>query len=104
MARTASRRGQRPLRQAGGCSQSPHGHHRGRALNHHQLGFTGAGVGIALIDSGVTSWHDDLTGPGGNQAGGYGNQRVPTFVDLVNGGALPYDDNGQRERRRGFVN
>ena len=24
------------------------------------LGFTGAGVGLAVIDSGVTSWHDDL--------------------------------------------
>src|SRR5262245_40644866 len=25
------------------------------------LGFTGAGVGVAVIDSGVVSWHDDLT-------------------------------------------
>ena len=25
-------------------------------------GYDGAGVGIAVLDSGVTSWHDDLTG------------------------------------------
>ena len=25
------------------------------------LGFDGAGVGVAVIDSGITAWHDDLT-------------------------------------------
>ena len=25
------------------------------------LGYDGAGVGVAVIDSGITSWHDDLT-------------------------------------------
>src|SRR5262245_8992323 len=25
------------------------------------LGYTGAGIGVAVIDSGVVSWHDDLT-------------------------------------------
>ena len=25
------------------------------------LGLTGAGIGVAVIDSGITSWHDDLT-------------------------------------------
>ena len=25
------------------------------------LGYTGAGVGVAVIDSGITTWHDDLT-------------------------------------------
>src|SRR5207237_1456734 len=25
------------------------------------LGYTGAGIGIAVLDSGVTNWHDDLT-------------------------------------------
>src|SRR5215217_7692815 len=29
-------------------------------------GYTGAGVGVAVIDSGVTSWHDDLTYQGFN--------------------------------------
>ena len=27
------------------------------------LGFTGAGIGVAVIDSGITTWHDDLTSP-----------------------------------------
>ena len=25
------------------------------------LGYTGAGIGVAVIDSGITTWHDDLT-------------------------------------------
>ncbi len=32
----------------------------GAALARDELGLTGAGVGIALIDSGVSGWHDDL--------------------------------------------
>lgn len=52
------------------------------------LGFDGTGVGIAMIDSGVTAWHDDLTGPG--RAG----QRVVRFVDFVNQREVPYDDYG----------
>ena len=27
------------------------------------MGYNGAGVGVAIIDSGITSWHDDLTVP-----------------------------------------
>ena len=27
------------------------------------LGLTGTGVGVAVVDSGITSWHDDLTTP-----------------------------------------
>ena len=37
------------------------------------LGFDGTGVGIAIIDSGVANWHDDL-----------GSGRVTRFVDFVN--------------------
>src|SRR4029453_13509135 len=43
-----------------------------------ELGYDGFGVGVAIIDSGVSAWHDDLTG--GGQA-----QRVDRFVDLVAG-------------------
>ena len=41
------------------------------------LGLTGAGIGVALIDSGIASSHDDLAGLTG--------QRVVGFVDYVNG-------------------
>ncbi len=53
-----------------------------------ELGYDGAGVGIAVIDSGITSWHDDLT----NSA--HSAQRVDRFVDFVNGRHNAYDDYG----------
>ncbi len=48
-----------------------------------QYGYTGAGVGVAVLDSGIASWHNDLTR---GSAGGYypyGDQRVSKFVDFV---------------------
>src|SRR5687767_1571512 len=33
-----------------------------------QYGLNGAGIGVAVIDSGVTPWHDDLTYSGNNSA------------------------------------
>ena len=48
------------------------------------LGLTGAGIGIAILDSGVAAWHDDLTN-GSARLYPYGNQRVSAFVDFVNG-------------------
>jgi serine protease AprX len=45
------------------------------------LGFDGAGVGVAIIDSGVTSWHDDL-----------GSDRVVHFADFVDFQPQQYDD------------
>jgi serine protease AprX len=66
------------------------------------LGYTGAGVGIAIIDSGIASWHDDLTT---FRAGvyPYGNQRVSAFVDFVNGQASPYDDDGHGSHVAGII-
>ena len=61
-----------------------------------ELGYDGSGVGVAIIDSGVTSWHDDLT----DSAGG---QRVRQFVDFVNGGVAPYDDYGHGTHIAGIV-
>ena len=56
------------------------------------LGFDGTGVGIAVIDSGVASWHDDL-----------GSQRVTRFVDFVNFQSSAYDDYGHGTHVAGIL-
>lgn len=56
------------------------------------LGFDGTGVGIAIIDSGVTSWHDDL-----------GSDRVTHFADFVNLQTQPYDDYGHGTHVAGIL-
>jgi serine protease AprX len=66
------------------------------------LGFTGAGVGVAVIDSGITAWHDDLTN-NTSKIYPYGNQRVSKFVDFVNGRTTPYDDNGHGSHVAGII-
>ena len=65
-------------------------------------GYTGAGIGVAVIDSGITSWHDDFTNKTAKLFP-YGNQRVAKFVDFVNGRALPYDDNGHGTHVAGII-
>jgi subtilisin family serine protease len=67
------------------------------------LGYKGDGVGIAVIDSGIASWHDDLTRGGVSRSFPYGNQRVAKFVDFVNGHTLPYDDNGHGTHVGGII-
>ncbi len=57
------------------------------------LGYTGAGIGIAIIDSGITEWHDDLTN-NSSRLYPYGNQRVMKFVDFVQGRPNPHDGDG----------
>jgi serine protease AprX len=75
----------------------------GAAAVRQTLGYTGAGVGVAVIDSGISTWHDDLT-PGASTATyPYGQQRVAKFVDFVNGQALPYDDNGHGTHVAGTI-
>jgi serine protease AprX len=66
------------------------------------LGLTGAGVGVAVIDSGVATWHDDLTNRSATLYP-YGNQRVARFVDFVNGQSMPYDDNGHGTHVAGII-
>jgi len=66
------------------------------------LGLTGAGVGVAVIDSGVATWHDDLTNTSATQYP-YGNQRVSMFVDFVNGQTTPYDDDGHGTHVAGII-
>ena len=60
------------------------------------FGYDGSGVGIAVIDSGITSWHDDLTGGGSLQ-------RVDAFVDFVNGRDTAYDDYGHGTHVAGII-
>ena len=74
----------------------------GAATVHQDLGFTGSGIGIAVLDSGITSWHDDLTNTTSKQYP-YGNQRVTKFVDFVNGRTTPYDDNGHGSHVAGII-
>ena len=66
------------------------------------LGLTGAGIGVAVIDSGIASWHDDLTN-NSSTLYPYGNQRVARFVDFVNGRSQPYDDNGHGTHVAGII-
>ena len=63
-----------------------------------QFGYNGAGIGVAVIDSGVTAWHDDLTDPNVP-----GSQRVDQFVDFVNGQTTPYDDYGHGTHVAGII-
>ena len=68
------------------------------------LGFYGAGVGVAVIDSGITPWHDDLTYNGSaSNVRTQNGQRVSGFVDFVNGRSTPYDDNGHGTHVAGIV-
>jgi subtilisin family serine protease len=57
-----------------------------------QLGFDGAGVGIAIVDSGVANWHDDL-----------GSRRVVRFADFVNFQPAAYDDYGHGTHVAGII-
>jgi serine protease AprX len=57
-----------------------------------RLGFDGTGVGVAIVDSGVAAWHDDL-----------GNNRVVHFADFVNGQLQPYDDYGHGTHVAGII-
>ena len=70
----------------------------------YEMGYTGAGVGVAIIDSGITSWHDDLTKTGSSTlVRSQNGQRVVGFVDLVNDRTTPYDDNGHGTHVAGIV-
>ena len=67
-------------------------------------GYDGAGVGVAVIDSGITNWHDDLTYQGSSsRVRTVGGQRVTAFVDFVNDNPVPYDDNGHGTHVAGII-
>jgi serine protease AprX len=68
------------------------------------LGLTGAGIGVAVIDSGITGWHDDLTYRGSSPLVRVKNgQRVAAFVDFVGGRTAPYDDYGHGTHVAGII-
>ena len=62
-------------------------------------GYTGAGVGVAVIDSGITAWHDDLGASATSKSG----QRVTAFVDFVNNRSAKYDDWGHGTHVAGII-
>jgi serine protease AprX len=62
------------------------------------FGLDGSNIGVAIIDSGVASWHDDLT-----DLAGAASQRVDQFVDFVGAGATPYDDYGHGTHVAGII-
>ena len=69
-----------------------------------QWGYDGAGVGVAVIDSGITGWHDDLTYQGTSTAVRVVNgQRVTAFVDFVDRRRHAYDDNGHGTHVAGII-
>ena len=69
-----------------------------------QMGYDGAGVGIAIIDSGIASWHDDLTYQGSNpKVKVVAGQRITHFVDFVNARTAAYDDNGHGSHVAGII-
>ena len=61
-----------------------------------EFGYDGTGIGVAVIDSGVTAWHDDLSD-------GPGSQRVDQFVDFVNDRVAAYDDFGHGTHVSGII-
>jgi serine protease AprX len=68
------------------------------------FGYSGVGVGVAVIDSGVTTWHDDLQ-PNPLRLKSFlaGNQRVTKFVDFVGGQRQAYDDHGHGSHVAGVI-
>jgi serine protease AprX len=62
-----------------------------------ELGLDGSGIGVAVVDSGITSWHDDLANVSTN------TERVSQFVDFVNGATAPYDDYGHGTHVAGII-
>jgi serine protease AprX len=69
----------------------------GAAAVRETLGYDGAGIGVAIIDSGITPWHNDLAGPQASI------QRVVRFIDFVNGQEAAYDDYGHGTHVAGIV-
>jgi serine protease AprX len=70
----------------------------GATVARSEFGLDGTGIGVAVIDSGVTTWHDDLT-VGASGSG----QRIVQFVDFVGAQPYPYDDYGHGTHVAGII-
>ena len=68
----------------------------GAAAVRQQLGYDGAGIGVAIVDSGVAPGLEDL-------ADAAGAQRIARFVDFVGGATAAYDDYGHGSHVAGIV-
>ena len=69
-----------------------------------QWGYDGAGVGVAVIDSGIAHFHDDLGYEGwSSKVRVVAGQRVTAFVDFVNDNPVAYDDNGHGTHVAGII-
>ena len=61
-----------------------------------EFGYDGAGVGVVIIDSGVSASHHDLSGTNGAS-------RVVRFVDFINDQQQAYDDYGHGTHVAGII-
>ncbi len=69
-----------------------------------QWGYDGAGVGVAVIDSGITAWHDDLTYNGQSTAVAVVRRPARRGVRrLRQRPPEPYDDNGHGTHVAGII-
>jgi serine protease AprX len=62
-----------------------------------ELGLDGSGIGVAVIDSGITAWHDDLADPAD------GSQRVDRFVNFIGSSATRSDEYGHGTHVAGII-
>ena len=65
----------------------------GATVARQDYGVDGSGVGIAVVDSGVSAWHDDLSL----------TARVIAFADFVNHDTNAYDDFGHGTHVAGII-
>ena len=63
-----------------------------------EWGYDGSGIGVAVIDSGITAWHDDLT-----DRSVPASQRVDAFIDFVHSQAEAYDNYGHGTHVAGVI-
>jgi len=62
-----------------------------------ELGLDGSGVGVAVVDSGIAAWHDDLSDPD------HSSQRVDRFVNFVSSSPTPSDEYGHGTHVAGII-